>query len=503
MGTTYGIVVFVVLALFTAFELYVGLGIGYDKKVVSSSRGFFIGGGTGFFILFFTTAATWFSTWLYMGAPGSFYKNGIGWIAGAAWQLLIVFLMGNWGPKVWRLGRDHQLITPSDMLEGYYGGKAIRPVHATGELIFCFPTLMAQIAGCGVALDALTRGVIPMWAGCIYAAAVVGIYVYFGGFRSQAWVDTMQGILFSLIMWVTVIIMVKNSGQGGLTGFFAELERTGSDLLRYVTKPDGLNNGYWTWKMYLSFWIIQALGGFCAPYVFQRSYAAKDGKTVRRIAGLLGAYYVFILMAAVMLIGFGGHVLGIETANADNIMVVAMNKYAPYWAIFVVIGILCAGMSTVSSILVSATSIVSVDYGRSIKKDISDESIRKISKIAILGMLVLAVILSIVGYSSIAILINTALAGFAQSFWAIFGMFVWRKHATKEGAVSGLVVGLVITLVLTAMSKNLLGFAPGFWGVVCNGIVFFVVSLLTKPVDPAHAEEFLSPLVKHSVRNRT
>ena len=204
-----------------------------------------------------------------------------------------------------------------------------------------------------------------------------------------------------------------------------------------------------------------------------------------------------------MLIGFGGHVLGIETANADNIMVVAMNKYAPYWAIFVVIGILCAGMSTVSSILVSATSIVSVDYGRSIKKDISDESIRKISKIAILGMLVLAVILSIVGYSSIAILINTALAGFAQSFWAIFGMFVWRKHATKEGAVSGLVVGLVITLVLTAMSKNLLGFAPGFWGVVCNGIVFFVVSLLTKPVDPAHAEEFLSPLVKHSVRNRT
>ena len=93
----------VALIAYSAAMLYVGMGKGYDKQVASSSRGFFIGGGTGYFILFFTTAATWFSTWIYMGAPGSFYKHGVGWVAGATWQLFILFLMGTFGTRFWRM----------------------------------------------------------------------------------------------------------------------------------------------------------------------------------------------------------------------------------------------------------------------------------------------------------------------------------------------------------------------------------------------------------------
>ena len=92
--TTHTIVSIIALIVYSALMLYVGMGKAYDKEVVSSTRGYFIGGGTGYFVLFFTTAATWFSTWIYMGAPGSFYKNGIGWVSGATWQLLIMFLMG-------------------------------------------------------------------------------------------------------------------------------------------------------------------------------------------------------------------------------------------------------------------------------------------------------------------------------------------------------------------------------------------------------------------------
>ena len=488
--STHTIVSIIALLAYTALMLYVGIGKAYDKDVVSTSRGFFIGGGTGYFVLFFTTAATWFSTWIYMGAPGSFYKNGIGWIAGATWQLLIMFLMGVFGTRLWRMAKSYEYVTPGDLLDGYYQSSGLRKTISLGQLIFCFPYMMAQVSGVALAVSTLTAGFIPSWLGCLYAAVVVGLYVYFGGFKSQAWVDTMQGIMFTVILWVTVAIMIWQNG-GGVAGLFAGVERAGGDLLRYLT-----GEGYWTWKMYLSFFLIQAIGGYFAPYVWQRAYAAKSGKTILKIAGTLGFFYVFAIMLPVMLVGFGGISLGVEAANADSIMVTTMTQFAPYVAIFVVVGILAAGMSTISSILVTTSSLVTVDFIQQAKPDMDPKKVRDISRTLILVILAAALALSLVNVSGIVILVNTALAGFMQAIWPVFGVFFW-KRSTKEGAIAGFVAGIIITLALTATGINFLGFAPGFWGFVANGALFFGVSLCTKPVPESHRKAFLSPLEKH------
>lgn len=488
--STHTIISIICLIGYTVLMLYVGIGKGYDKEVVSSNRGYFIGGGTGYFVLFFTTAATWFSTWIYMGAPGSFYSNGIGWIAGATWQLLIMFLMGVFGTRLWRMSKSYGYVTPADLLEGYYQSSAVRKTVSAGQLIFCFPYMMAQISGVGLAVSTLTDGYIPAWIGCIYAAAIVGLYVYFGGFKSQSWVDTMQGIMFTVILWVTVVIMIHQNG-GGVAGLFGGLEKAGGNLLLYLT-----GEGYWTWKMYLSFFFIQAFGGYFAPYVWQRAYAAKNGKTILKIAGTLGFFYVFAIMTPVMLVGFGGKVLGVEAVNADSIMVTTMTQYAPYVAIFVVVGILAAGMSTISSILVTTSSLITVDFVQKAKPDMPAEKVQKVSRYAILVVLIAALILAMVGFNGIVILVNTALAGFMQAFWPVFGVFFW-KRASKQGAVTGFAVGIILTLVLTATGTNLLGFAPGFWGFVMNGILFIAVSLCTPAVSAEHRESFLSPLKKY------
>ena len=57
----------IAIVVYSAFCLYIGIGKGYDKTAVSKSRGYFIGNGTPYFILFFTTVASWFSTWIFMG----------------------------------------------------------------------------------------------------------------------------------------------------------------------------------------------------------------------------------------------------------------------------------------------------------------------------------------------------------------------------------------------------------------------------------------------------
>ena len=485
--TTHTIVSILVLILYSAAMLYVGIGKAYDKEVVSSTRGYFIGGGTGYFVLFFTTAATWFSTWIYMGAPGSFYKNGVGWVAGASWQLLIMFLMGVFGTRFWRLSRSHGYVTPADLLDGYYQSSGLRKTISLGQLIFCFPYIMAQVSGVGLAVSTLTSGFIPSWFGCIYCAIIVGLYVYFGGFKSQAWVDTMQGIMFTVILWITVIIMIHQNG-GGVAGLFLGVEKAGNQLLNYVT-----GEGYWTWKMYLSFFVIQAFGGYFAPYVWQRAYAAKDGKTIKKICGTLGFFYVFAIMLPVMLVGFGGIALGVEAANADSIMVTTMTQYAPYVAIFVVVGILAAGMSTISSILVCASSLVTMDWYVAIKPDTDPKKVAKFSRTATLVLLACALILAMVNFQGIVLLVNTALAGFMQAFFPAFGALFW-KRATKWGAGAGFAAGILVVLVLTGTGVTLLGFAPGFWGFLVNGVLFFLVSLCTQPVSAEHRKEFLKPL---------
>lgn len=490
---THTIVSIACLLVYSGLMLYVGIGKGYDKKVVSSNRGYFIGGGTGYFVLFFTTAATWFSTYIYMGAPGSVYTNGIGWVVVAAWQPLILFLMGIFGPRFWRMSKSYNMITPGDLLGGYYQSQAVRKTTSIGQFIFCFPYMMAQISGVGLAVSTLTDGYIPAWIGCLYSAGIVGLYVCLGGFKSQAWVDTMQGIMFTVILWAAVIIMIAQNG-GGLAGLFAGVEKAGSKLLLYVT-----GEGYWTWKMYLSFFLIQAFGGYFAPYVWQRSYAAKDGKTVLKIAGTLSFFYVFAIATAVILIGFSGRALGVDTANADNIMVATMTQYAPYVAIFVVIGILAAGMSTISSILVTTSSLITVDFVQQAKPDLPEEKLQKVSRFVLLLVLAFALVLAMVGYDGIVILVNTSLAGFMQAFWPAFGVFFW-KRASKQGALAGFISGIALTLLLTATNTYLLGFAPGFWGFVVNGVLFLSVSLLTPPVPGEHREEFLSPLKKYQTR---
>ena len=489
--TTHTIVSIIALIVYSALMLYVGMGKAYDKEVVSSTRGYFIGGGTGYFVLFFTTAATWFSTWIYMGAPGSFYKNGIGWVAGATWQLLIMFLMGCFATRLWRMSRSYDYVTPGDLLEGYYQSRTLRTVVSGGQLIFCFPYMMAQISGVGLAVSTLTNGFIPSWVGCIYCAFIVGLYVFFGGFKSQAWVDTMQGIMFTVILWITVVIMMAQNG-GGIEGFFTGLENAGNRLLYYATDPDAA----WGWKMYLSYFLVQAIGGYFAPYVWQRSYAAKSGRTLQQISGTLGLFYCFAIMLPVMLVGFGGVVLGVDTANADNIMVATMTQYAPYVAVLVVVGILAAGMSTISSILVCTGSLVTVDFIQRAKPNMSPESVRKTSRASIFIVMLLALILSMVNVEGIVILVNTALAGFMQVIWGVFGVFYW-KRATKEGVIAGFVAGIVVTLVCTAMNVNPLGFNPGCTGFAVNTVLFFVISLCTKPVSEEYRTKFLSPLRKY------
>ncbi|MEA4961723.1 sodium:solute symporter family protein, partial [Lutispora sp.] len=275
------------ISIYSVFCLYIGIGKAYDKKTVSTARGYFLGDGTGYFVLYFTTMATWFSTWIFMGAPGAFFSNGIGYIAAMTWQIIILMLMGTYAPRMWRIAKENNYTTPADMLEDYYDSKALRQSVGLTQLIFILPNLLAQVSGVGLAITALTNGFIPFWLSCVYAAGLVGIYVYYGGFKSQAYVDSAQGFMFFTILWGSVVILLTRPQIGGIGSLYQLMKQANENLLYYFTDQ----SLFWNWKNYAGFFLAQAFGGFCAPHVWQRMYAAKDGKTVVKLAGTLAPFY--------------------------------------------------------------------------------------------------------------------------------------------------------------------------------------------------------------------
>lgn len=484
---SYLIIAIIAIVVYTALNLYVGMGKAYNKNEVSTARGYFIGNGTGMFIIYFTTMASFFSAWVFMGAPASYYQYGVGWLASMAWMLLNVWYMAKFGPKLWKMSQVKSYITPAELISDYYDSKKIKYVIAFFLLVYSIPNIIAQMTAIGTAFTTMSGGVFPYWGGVVYTAIVVGLYVFFGGFKSQAWVDTAQGILFVVVLWLSVFFMYFKCGYHGFGEMFEALNRTRPDLLVFS------NEGSWPISKWISYTVVMGTGGYFAPYVWQRMYAAKSGKMITKMAGSLGVMYAIVIVLPICLCGMGAAVLIPNISNTDSVIVSVLTQYVPAMSIFVVIAIIAAAMSTVSSILVTCSSMLAMDVFKTFKPDADTVKCRNAGRWFVLALIVVCMVMSFSNSSGIALLVNTSYAGYAQMLIPAFCIFYSRK-ATKAGVFSGYVTGNVVCLVLTKFAPWVLGWSAGIIGIASNIIVTIIVSLVTRKEPAAHKENYLRPL---------
>ena len=66
--------------------------------------------------------------------------------------------------------------------------------------------------GGGTTLNAVTGGLVPYWFGGLLVAVVVMSYVFFGGMRGTAWVNTFQTVLFLTFGAVAIVFIGVSIG---------------------------------------------------------------------------------------------------------------------------------------------------------------------------------------------------------------------------------------------------------------------------------------------------
>ena len=206
----------IVVFLYLAVVLYIGIFAFRRAKSKHEAEDYFLANRSiGPFVFLFSLFGTNMTAFAILGSSGHAFSNGIvtfGLMASSSGLVipLSIFLIGT---RVWALGKKYGFMTPVQMFRDRWECNHIGTVIFVVQAALLVPYIIIGIMGGGTTLNAVSGGWVPFWFGGAIVALVVMSYVFFGGMRGTAWVNTFQTVLF-LIFGVIAVIVI-GSGMGG------------------------------------------------------------------------------------------------------------------------------------------------------------------------------------------------------------------------------------------------------------------------------------------------
>ena len=148
-------------------------------------------------------------------------------------------------------------------------------------------------------------------------------------------------------------------------------------------------------------------------------------------------------------------------------------------------------MSTADSQLLVSSAALTEDFYKSIfNKQASPESLVKISRMAVIGIAVIAWLLALDPESSVLGLVSYAWAGFGAAFGPAIILSLFWSRMNRQGCLAGILVGgitVVIWKQLTGGIFDIYEIVPGF---ILATIAIIIVSKATPEPEAEIAHTF-------------
>ena len=206
----------ILVFLYLAVVLYIGIFAFRRSKGSEKAEDYFLASRSlGPFVFLFSLFGTNMTAFAILGSSGHAFSNGIvtfGLMASSSGLVipLTIFFVGT---RVWALGKKYGFMTPVQMFRDRWECGHIGTVIFVVQSVLLVPYIIIGIMGGGTTLNAISGGLVPYWFGGAIVAMVVMGYVFFGGMRGTAWVNTFQTILF--LTFGAIAIVVIGHGMGG------------------------------------------------------------------------------------------------------------------------------------------------------------------------------------------------------------------------------------------------------------------------------------------------
>jgi SSS family solute:Na+ symporter len=205
-----------IVIAYLAIVVYIGVFAFRKKGESHDAEGYFLAGRSlGPVVFLLSLFGTNMTAFAILGSSGHAFQNGIvtyGLMASSSGLVipLTIFLVGT---RVWALGKRHGFMTPVQLFRDRWECNHIGTVIFALQAVLLVPYIIIGVMGGGTTLAAVSGGWVPYWLGGLLVALVVMSYVFFGGMRGTAWVNTFQTILFLGFGAVAVIVIA--TGMGG------------------------------------------------------------------------------------------------------------------------------------------------------------------------------------------------------------------------------------------------------------------------------------------------
>jgi solute:Na+ symporter, SSS family len=431
------------------------------KKTGSGIAEYFIANRTiGGFVAAMTYSATTYSAFMMVGLVGMTYSFGVSTMGFELSYLMgTILLLVLFAPYFWSVSRKYNCITPSELLAKAYQSPALGGIATLFSLLMLIPYMSVQFTGIGYLLETLTG--IPYSAGVFITLIIILVFTLWAGMRSVAWTDTLQSLIM-LISSIFLLYYVMNHFFGGFGQFFLVIQREHSDLLSASKMP---------YQRFIGLTIPWLFFALTNPQVAQRMFISRDKKSLKiMITGFAAFGLIYTLI--VIHLGLAARHIFPDIANTDMITPMILEKIPVILALVVFLGIVAASVSTVNSIILTLSSMCTVDvYGRLFK--VTEEKRLLFGKIMVPVIAFSAFFFSLGRFGIIvelSVMSSAGLLALAPSFLGIF----WEKR-DRIASVSSIIVGGLATIIMYFTGYFPFGIWPGVWCLIFSTTVFVVI----------------------------
>lgn len=493
------------------FAIMIGVGL-YCRKNATSVDGFVLGGrAVGPWLTAFAFGTSYFSAVIFVGYAGQF-----GWNFGLAstWIGMGNAFIGSLLAWV-VLGKRTRIMTQSldsktmpDFFEKRYDSSWLKIFASIIIFVFLIPYTASLYNG----LSSLFNNVfeIDYWVIVVIMAVLTGIYVIFGGYMATAINDFIQGII--MLVGIVAVIFAVLKDNGGLSIAVKSLSDTAGSEFVSTFGPN---------PTFLFFVVmLTSLGTWGLPQMVGKFYSIKDQGAVKN-GTIISTIFALIVAGGCYFLGGFGKLYGKEMLDSgyitqkgvmyDKVVPTMLGDLAPIIVATVIVLVLSASMSTLSSLVLTSSSTLTLDVIKPVvlkKKKFTDKHSVFIMRMLIVFFIVLSATIAILKDTVwkdsvfIAQMMGVSWGALAGAFLApfLYGLF-WKK-GTRAAVVSCFVFGTGLEIIQLCISvgwfkftDNVLSFVftnslySGVFAMVGGLVIFPIVSLFTKKTRPENCDK--------------
>ncbi len=482
------------ILLLVFFAVMVTVGILCRRSAVDV-KGFVLGGrNVGSWLTAFAYGTSYFSAVIFVGYAGQFgWKYGIS----ATWIGLGNAVLGSLLAWV-VLGRRTRLMTQhlnSATMPEYFGRRfnsgSLKIAASALIFVFLVPYTASLYNGLS-RLFGMAFGIDYAW--CVIAMAVLtGVYVLLGGYMATAVNDFIQGIIMLFGIVAVVAAVIKTNG--GFTPAMATLSEITAE------SSPGLKGAFVSFFgpepiSLLGVILLTSLGTWGLPQMVGKFYAIKNEAAIKKGTVISTVFALVVAGGCYFLGGFGrlyGSVIEYTAAGTpvyDSIIPGMLQNLSDVLIGIVVILVLSASMSTLSSLVLTSGSTLTLDViepARAKKGGMTEKGKLTCIRLLVLFFIAVSSVIAIVQAKSsvtfIAQLMGISWGALAGAFLAPFLYGLYWKRTTRASVWASFAAGLLI--MCADMFCNFTGrvfISPFFTSPINAGVLAMLSGLVIVPV---------------------